>query len=128
MYCAGKLTNVLTDADAIDKTSSGFKSMCRVAILCNRAVFLPNQSDISIKLRTITGDASETGVLKFMEMVHGNTAGYRHKYPKVRCHNIVKKSIFICNRNLLRSFARSHSIPRINTKYPYINREKQVFW
>lgn len=83
LYCPGKLTDVLDEEDPIDKTSSGFKSMCRVAILCNRAVFLPDQSEVSVRERVVLGDASETAVLKFMEKEHGNTAPYRVKYPKV---------------------------------------------
>lgn len=123
MYLPGKLTDVLNTEEPIKRTY-GFKYICRVAILCNRAVFLSGQSDMEIKYRVVAGDASETAVLKFMETVHGNTSGYRHKYFKVR----IKRSFSLLQFFFNVRFARYHSIQQINTKCLFTNVVKLIFW
>lgn len=123
MYFPGKIIDVLVDEPDLDKTSESYKSMCRIAMLCNRAVFLPDQSEISINYRVVIGDASETAVLKFMERIQGETAAFRAKHPKVT--NIIPIIINTSNDNF--SFAKFLSIRQINFKCQYINSETIAF-
>ena len=66
-----------------DKSSVGWKALARVCMLCSRAEFKPNQENAPILKRDTTGDASESAILKCMELAHGNVPGYRQKNPKI---------------------------------------------
>lgn len=61
----------------------GFHNLAKVAMLCNRAEFQPNQDSIPIEIRPCIGDASETAVLRCMERLVGNVKKIRRKLPKV---------------------------------------------
>ncbi|XP_054722785.1 sodium/potassium-transporting ATPase subunit alpha-like [Uloborus diversus] len=66
-----------------DKTSPGWAALSRAACLCSRAEFKPGQDNIHILKRDCTGDASESAILKCMELAVGDVAGYRRKNAKV---------------------------------------------
>ncbi|GFQ73258.1 hypothetical protein TNCT_738201, partial [Trichonephila clavata] len=66
-----------------DKTSIGWKALSRVCCLCSRADFKAGQENIPILKRECAGDASESAILKCMELAVGNVAAYRSKNPKV---------------------------------------------
>ncbi|GIY26490.1 hypothetical protein CDAR_223771 [Caerostris darwini] len=66
-----------------DKTSTGWKALSRVCCLCSRADFKAGQENIPILKRECAGDASESAILKCMELAVGNVTGYRSKNPKV---------------------------------------------
>ncbi|XP_023221168.1 sodium/potassium-transporting ATPase subunit alpha-like [Centruroides sculpturatus] len=66
-----------------DKTSPGWKALSRVACLCSRAEFKPGQENIPILKRDCTGDASESAILKCMELAIANVMAYRQRNPKV---------------------------------------------
>ncbi|CAL1279857.1 unnamed protein product [Larinioides sclopetarius] len=66
-----------------DKTSAGWQALARVACLCSRAEFKPGQENIPVLKRDCIGDASESAILKCMELAIGNVAAYRKKNPKV---------------------------------------------
>jgi len=66
-----------------DKTSDGFKALARVATLCNRAEFKPNQEGVPILKREVNGDASEAALLKCMELALHDVMSYRSKNKKV---------------------------------------------
>ncbi|XP_054713262.1 sodium/potassium-transporting ATPase subunit alpha-like [Uloborus diversus] len=66
-----------------DKTSIGWKALSRVCCLCSRADFKAGQENIPILKRECAGDASESAILKCMELAVGNVNGYRNKNPKV---------------------------------------------
>lgn len=66
-----------------DKTSDGFKAIARVASLCNRAEFKPNQEGVPILKREVNGDASEAALLKCMELAIHDILGYRNRNKKV---------------------------------------------
>ncbi|XP_035209918.1 sodium/potassium-transporting ATPase subunit alpha-like isoform X1 [Stegodyphus dumicola] len=66
-----------------DKTSIGWKALSRVCCLCSRADFKAGQENIPILKRECAGDASESAILKCMELAVGNVAAYRSKCPKV---------------------------------------------
>merc|ERR1712209_211822 len=59
------------------KTSSGWKTLERVAALCNRAEFKGGQDGVSILKREVNGDASEAAILKCTELTKGNVMAYR---------------------------------------------------
>ena len=66
-----------------DKSSEGFKALSRTCMLCSRAEFKPNQDNIPILKRETTGDASESAILKCMELAIGKVAAYRKKNTKI---------------------------------------------
>jgi len=66
-----------------DKTSDGFRALSRVAALCNRAEFKPNQEGVPILKRDVNGDASEAALLKCMELALHDVQGYRNRNKKV---------------------------------------------
>ncbi|GCC41556.1 hypothetical protein chiPu_0025942, partial [Chiloscyllium punctatum] len=68
---------------SFDQTSETWRAVSRVATLCNRAIFKPNQEGIPIPKREVIGDASETALLKFTELTIGNVLDYRHRFRKV---------------------------------------------
>merc|ERR1711971_754584 len=65
------------------KESSGWKTLERVGMLCNRAEFKGGQDGVSILKREVNGDASEAAILKCTELSHGNVMDYRKKNTKV---------------------------------------------
>lgn len=77
-----KTISTLDNYDDV-KLTAGFENLARVAMLCNRAEFQPNQDDIPIDSRLCHGDASETAVLRIMEALVGNVKSFRRKCPKV---------------------------------------------
>merc|ERR1711953_1297349 len=65
------------------KESSGWKTLERVGMLCNRAEFKGGQEGVSVLKREVNGDASEAAILKCTELSHGNVMDYRKKNTKV---------------------------------------------
>ncbi|KAI1305853.1 Sodium/potassium-transporting ATPase subunit alpha [Halotydeus destructor] len=66
-----------------DKSSPGWQAISRCATLCSRAEFKAGQENVAILKRECAGDASETAILKCMELTVGNVTGYRAKSKKV---------------------------------------------
>merc|ERR1712025_853776 len=65
------------------KESSGWKTLERVATLCNRAEFKGGQEGVSVLKREVNGDASEAAILKCTELSNGNVMEYRKRNAKV---------------------------------------------
>jgi len=65
------------------KTSSGWKTLERVAALCNRAEFKGGQDGVGILKREVNGDASEAAILKCTELSLGDVMAYRARNKKV---------------------------------------------
>jgi sodium/potassium-transporting ATPase subunit alpha len=65
------------------KSDDGFRNLANVAILCSRARFKFGQGDVPVLKRDVEGDASETAILKCMELQIGNVIAYRDACPKV---------------------------------------------
>merc|ERR1712227_517805 len=65
------------------KASSGWKTLERVAALCNRAEFKGGQEGVGILKREVNGDASEAAILKCTELSLGDVMGYRARNKKV---------------------------------------------
>jgi sodium/potassium-transporting ATPase subunit alpha len=53
---------------SMNKNAPGWKTLSRVAALCNRAEFKPGQDSIPILKREVNGDASEAALLKCCEL------------------------------------------------------------
>ncbi|GAB6021305.1 hypothetical protein CHUAL_003920 [Chamberlinius hualienensis] len=70
-------------AEEYEKSSVGFRSLSRVAALCNKAEFKADQEDIPILRRECTSDASEAGLFKFVELSCGNVEVMRNQFKKV---------------------------------------------
>ena len=67
----------------IDKESPGFQQISRIAALCNRAEFKPGQAGVPVLKRECNGDASESAILKSIELTIGHALSYRNANPKV---------------------------------------------
>ncbi|XP_065845622.1 sodium/potassium-transporting ATPase subunit alpha-3-like [Oscarella lobularis] len=87
LWYDGEIVEVDTTEDqsgqGFDKTSSGWKAIGRIAGLCNRATFKPDQDDLHIFARECSGDASETALLKCVELAAGSVEDMRKRNPKV---------------------------------------------
>ncbi|XP_028837894.1 sodium/potassium-transporting ATPase subunit alpha-1-like [Denticeps clupeoides] len=68
---------------SFEKTSPTWAALARVAGLCNRAVFLADQSNIPILKKKTAGDASESALLKCIELSCGPVTEMRDMYKKV---------------------------------------------
>merc|ERR1712142_894636 len=68
---------------AHDKASTTWLALSRIGGLCNRAEFKGNQEDVAILKRECNGDASETAILKFCELMTGDVLGQRKRNKKV---------------------------------------------
>uniref|UniRef100_A0A671PM19 Sodium/potassium-transporting ATPase subunit alpha n=1 Tax=Sinocyclocheilus anshuiensis TaxID=1608454 RepID=A0A671PM19_9TELE len=68
---------------SFDRSSATWASLARIAGLCNRAVFLAEQTDVPILKRDVAGDASESALLKCIELCCGSVKEIRDKYTKV---------------------------------------------
>uniref|UniRef100_A0A3P8RJJ7 Sodium/potassium-transporting ATPase subunit alpha n=1 Tax=Amphiprion percula TaxID=161767 RepID=A0A3P8RJJ7_AMPPE len=68
---------------SFDQSSETWRLLARIASLCNRAIFRPDQEGVPIPKRLVVGDASETALLKFTELTVGNVMDYRNRFKKV---------------------------------------------
>merc|ERR1712172_163858 len=68
---------------SFDKNAAGWKTLERVACLCNRAEFKPQQENVPILRREVSGDASEAAILKCTEPSKGGVMAYRAANKKV---------------------------------------------
>uniref|UniRef100_A0A672MGS8 Sodium/potassium-transporting ATPase subunit alpha n=1 Tax=Sinocyclocheilus grahami TaxID=75366 RepID=A0A672MGS8_SINGR len=68
---------------SFDKSSGTWLSLARVASLCNRAAFKAGQDSLPILKRDVAGDASESALLKCIELSCGSVKAMREKNKKV---------------------------------------------
>ncbi|XP_077011980.1 potassium-transporting ATPase alpha chain 2 [Tamandua tetradactyla] len=66
-----------------DQSSGTWASLSRIITLCNRAEFKPGQENVPIMKRVVVGDASETALLKFSEVILGDVMEIRKRNRKV---------------------------------------------
>ncbi|XP_063217399.1 sodium/potassium-transporting ATPase subunit alpha-like isoform X2 [Bacillus rossius redtenbacheri] len=87
MWFDGQIIEADTSEDQsgvpYDKSGPGFKALARIAALCNRAVFKQDQEHLPVLKREVIGDASETALLKCMELALGDVRGIRTSHHKV---------------------------------------------
>ncbi|OQV18895.1 Sodium/potassium-transporting ATPase subunit alpha [Hypsibius exemplaris] len=67
----------------LSTTSEALQSLLRVVVLCNRAVFKAGQDALPVVKREVSGDASETALLKFGEITWQKTMDYRARHHAV---------------------------------------------
>ncbi|CAK9303685.1 unnamed protein product [Gordionus sp. m RMFG-2023] len=60
-----------------------WEELMRIAALCNRAYFKANQDNVPIMKREFIGDASESALLKCVELTYGNVEELRKIYKKL---------------------------------------------
>jgi len=84
--------NKVHEADTTEDQSGGnidykdaqtWRSLGRVAALCNRAQFLAGEESKPVLRRDVAGDASEAALLKCCELMMGNVLNIRSRNPKV---------------------------------------------
>ncbi|KAA0722625.1 Sodium/potassium-transporting ATPase subunit alpha-1 [Triplophysa tibetana] len=68
---------------SFDRSSLTWAALARVAGLCNRAVFQSEQSHLPVLKRETAGDASESALLKCIELCCGPVSEMREKYTQV---------------------------------------------
>ncbi|XP_066575535.1 sodium/potassium-transporting ATPase subunit alpha-3b isoform X2 [Amia ocellicauda] len=68
---------------SFDKSSATWVALARVASLCNRAVFKGGQDGLPILKRDVAGDASESALLKCIELSCGSVKAIRERNKKV---------------------------------------------
>merc|ERR1711931_558303 len=87
MWFDNKIVEADTSEDqsgnSFDKGAPGWKTLERVACLCNRAEFKAGQEAEPILKREVDGDASEAAILKCTELSKGNVMTYRKNNKKV---------------------------------------------
>merc|ERR1712012_591263 len=66
-----------------DREAPSWKALSRVAMLCNRAEFKVGQEGVPVLKRECNGDASESALLKCVELSIGNVVQFRSANRKV---------------------------------------------
>ncbi|KAJ8031372.1 Sodium/potassium-transporting ATPase subunit alpha-3 [Holothuria leucospilota] len=67
----------------LDKSSETWKALAQIACLCNRSEFKAGQENVPILKRETTGDASESALVKCVELSMYSVTDYRKAHPKV---------------------------------------------
>jgi sodium/potassium-transporting ATPase subunit alpha len=83
--------NEIMDADVTEGQHSAtynkdlptWMALSRIAMLCNRAEFKSGQENVPILRRECNGDASESALLKCVELSIGKVSQYRAAHPKI---------------------------------------------
>ena len=73
----------LSPGASFDKSSLTWQNLSRIASLCNRAQFKAGQDSIAILKRDVAGDASESALLKCIELSCGSVRAMRDRNKKV---------------------------------------------
>uniref|UniRef100_A0A9L0IIC2 Sodium/potassium-transporting ATPase subunit alpha n=1 Tax=Equus asinus TaxID=9793 RepID=A0A9L0IIC2_EQUAS len=71
------------DHSIFDQSSGTWASLSKIITLCNRAEFRPGQESVPIMKKVVVGDASETALLKFSEVILGDVMEIRKRNRKV---------------------------------------------
>jgi len=66
-----------------NRTSPTWMALARVAMLCNRAEFKQGQESVPVLKRECNGDASESALLKCVELSIGKVSSFRKENKKV---------------------------------------------
>uniref|UniRef100_A0A2K5YEL0 Sodium/potassium-transporting ATPase subunit alpha n=1 Tax=Mandrillus leucophaeus TaxID=9568 RepID=A0A2K5YEL0_MANLE len=70
-------------SQVFDQSSRTWASLSKIITLCNRAEFKPGQENVPIMKKAVIGDASETALLKFSEVILGDVMEIRKRNRKV---------------------------------------------
>ncbi|OBS72611.1 hypothetical protein A6R68_12824 [Neotoma lepida] len=71
---------------SFDKSSHTWVALSHIAGLCNRAVFKGGQDNIPVLKRDVAGDASESALLKCIELSSGSVKLMRERNKKLSIH------------------------------------------
>uniref|UniRef100_A0A8D1NFC2 Sodium/potassium-transporting ATPase subunit alpha n=1 Tax=Sus scrofa TaxID=9823 RepID=A0A8D1NFC2_PIG len=66
-----------------DQSSATWAAFSKIITLCNRAEFRPGQDSVPIMKKVVVGDASESALLKFSEVILGDVMEIRKRNRKV---------------------------------------------
>lgn len=87
MWFDGKIYEADTSDDQTNatygKNDESWMALSRIAMLCNRAEFKAQQENVPVLKRECTGDASESALLKCVELSIGKVTQFRAKNKKV---------------------------------------------
>ena len=89
MWLNNKIVEVDTSENQSGAQATNWKDtfewemLSRVGMLCSRAEFMTGQENGNIMKREVNGDASESAILKFLEISHSNVLGFRDRNNKV---------------------------------------------
>lgn len=87
MWYGGKIVEADTSEDqsnaTYSKDTSDWIALSRIAMLCNRAEFKAGQDNVPVLKRECNGDASESALLKCVELSIGNVSEFRRHNKKV---------------------------------------------
>lgn len=103
---------LLLVGSSFDKSSTTWVSLARIAALCNRAVFKAGQESLPILKRDVAGDASESALLKCIELSCGSVKAMRDKNKKVaeipfnstNKYQVSTKYLFVQQENIINSY------------------------
>ena len=76
-------TSEQQDGESVYRHQPGWGPLERCAALCSRAEFKPNQEQVPVLKREVSGDASEAALLKCTEISTGDVMRYRSDKKKI---------------------------------------------
>lgn len=87
MWYGGSIVEADTSEDqsnaTYSKDSTDWLALARIAMLCNRAEFKVGQENIPVLKRECNGDASESALLKCVELSIGSVPEFRRRNKKI---------------------------------------------
>ncbi|GAB1598693.1 sodium/potassium-transporting ATPase subunit alpha-B-like [Argonauta hians] len=87
MWYGGKIVEADTSEDqsnaTYNKDNEDWTALSRIAMLCNRAEFKAGQDNVPVLKRECNGDASESALLKCVELSIGGVVEYRRRNKKI---------------------------------------------
>jgi sodium/potassium-transporting ATPase subunit alpha len=78
-----RIVEASPDAHEFQQNDPGFLCLGRVAALCSRAKFLPDQENLPSQDRKVNGDASESAILRCMDMHFGGVEKFQNARKKI---------------------------------------------
>ncbi|KPP56899.1 Na+/K+-ATPase alpha 1a1b subunit-like, partial [Scleropages formosus] len=89
--CSDKTGTLTQNRHREPESSATWAALARIAGLCNRAVFLAAQDNIPILKRDVAGDASESALLKCIELCCGSLSIHKNPNANETKHLLVMK-------------------------------------
>ncbi|XP_059138718.1 sodium/potassium-transporting ATPase subunit alpha-like [Physella acuta] len=87
MWFDGRIIEADTSDDqsnaSYSRTDPTWMSLARISMLCNRAEFKVGQENVPVLKRECNGDASESALLKCVELSIGNVTEFRRRNKKI---------------------------------------------
>ncbi|GFN86124.1 sodium/potassium-transporting ATPase subunit alpha, partial [Plakobranchus ocellatus] len=87
MWFDGRIVEADTSEDqsnaVYSRNDPSWMALARIGMLCNRAEFKANQENVPVLKRECNGDASESALLKCVELSVGNVTEFRRRNKKI---------------------------------------------